>query len=101
MSGAVSGVQKQVSTKYPKAKYFTHDANHRLNLVIVATCKAVPEIRNFMDTFQKMTFFLSNSAKRKAIVKRHYKDSSSLDDMLHDFSQEDQKQLQEGALRIA
>ena len=36
MSGKVSGVQNQVSTHYAKVPYFTHDAKHRLNLVIVA-----------------------------------------------------------------
>ena len=82
MSGHVSGVQARITAALPRAKYFTHDANHRLNLVIVATCNAVPEIRNFMQTYQKLTFFLGNSAKRKEIVKSHVTNADSLQEIL-------------------
>lgn len=71
MSGHVSGVQARITSMFPKAKYFTHCASHCLNLVIVASCTNVPEIRNFMNTFKELTLFFSYSAKRKHILKTH------------------------------
>ena len=71
MSGHVSWVQARVKEKLPGARYFTHCANHCLNLVVVAGCTKVPEIRNFMTSFQELTFFCCASAKRKAVLHRH------------------------------
>lgn len=69
MSGHRSGVTTRIQEVLPQAKYFTHCRNHCLNLVIVNTCQNVPEVRNFMDSFKEMTFFISNSDKRKHIMK--------------------------------
>ena len=44
-----------------------------MNLVIVASCKSVPEIRNFMDAFKELTLFFAYSAKRKHILQQHLK----------------------------
>ena len=96
MSGEVSGVRTRVSEQLPLAKYYTHDSNHRLNLVIIATCKNVPDVRNFMQSFQKLTFYLSNSAKRKAIVKNHLKDTNSMRDMLTDTNEIGEDDIQLG-----
>ena len=63
MSGHISGVSARLQQLYPKAKYFTHCRNHALNLVIVASCKNVPDIHNFMDAFKELTLFFSHSAK--------------------------------------
>ena len=71
MSGHVSGVQARVKEKLPGARYFTHCANHCLNLVVVAGCTKVPEIRNFITSFQELTFFCCASVKRQAVVHRH------------------------------
>ena len=90
MSGEVGGVQAKISAALPKAKYFTHDCNHRLNLVIVASCK-IPEIRNFMQSFQTLTFHFSYSAKRKEILKKHLKDSNSLENVLVDHPGDGQR----------
>lgn len=66
MSGDVSGVQTRLTEMYTKAKYFTHCPSHRLNLVIVASCKNVPDIRNFMTSFQQLTFFLKVLKERQS-----------------------------------
>ena len=89
MSGHVTGVQTRIKTAFPKAKYFTHCANHRLNLVIVASCQSVPDIRNFMNKFQNISFFLCNSGKRKAILKRHVKNSTQLSEILLNDADDD------------
>ena len=69
MAGEVSGVSVRILQAVPQAKYFTHCRNHCLNLVVVNSCKTVPDIRNFMDGFRDLTFFLKNSHKRKLILK--------------------------------
>jgi hypothetical protein len=71
MSGHVSGVQTRITRMFPKARYFTHCANHCLNLVIVASCNKVPEVKKFMGMFKQLTWFFSHSAKRKDILKKH------------------------------
>lgn len=71
MSGHVSGVSTRLQQLYPKAKYYTHCRNHALNLVIVASCKAVTDIRRFMETLKELTLFFGNSAKRKHILLKH------------------------------
>ena len=67
----MSGVQARVKEKLPGARYFTHCANRCLNLVVIAGCTKVPEIQNFMTSFQELTFFCCASAKRKAVLHRH------------------------------
>ena len=73
MSGHISGVSARLQQLYPNAKYFTHCRNHALNLVIVASCKSVPDIRNFMDALKELTLFFKYSAKRKHILREHLK----------------------------
>jgi len=77
MSGHVSGVQARISEKFPRAKYFTHCSSHCLNLVVVHCCK-VPMIRNFMDSFQRLSFFIRGSAKRKNVFADCFIDSGTL-----------------------
>lgn len=89
MSGAISGVQERITKLFPKAKYFTHCSNHRLNLVVVATCRDVPIIRNFMDTFQQLSLFLNASTKRKTIMKKVFKDEETVNHLLADLEEED------------
>lgn len=84
MSGHVSGVSARLQQLYPNAKYFTHCRNHALNLVIIAGCNSVPDVRNFMDTFKELTLFFNYSAKRKYILVDHFKSSSTQEALLAD-----------------
>lgn len=83
MSGHVSGVSARLQELYPNARYFTHCRNHALNLVIVASCKSVPDVLNFMDALKELTLFFKYSAKRKHILSDHLK-SSAHEDFLAD-----------------
>ncbi|XP_062511262.1 uncharacterized protein LOC134187161 [Corticium candelabrum] len=69
MSGHISGITTRIQQALPQAKYFTHCQNHCLNLVVVNSCKDVPEVRNFMDAFRQLSFFVNNSNNRKTILK--------------------------------
>ena len=90
MSGHISGVSARLEQLYPNAKYFTHCRNHALNLVIVASCKSVPDIRNFMDAFKELTLFFAYSAKRKHILQQHLKSEEDRGNLLADcFDEED------------
>ena len=66
MSGSRNGVQAKVREKYPNVTY-VHCCSHVLNLAVSSGCNNVPSIRNLFDSFQKLTWFLGGSAKRKAI----------------------------------
>lgn len=66
MSGHISGVQARIEQKFPRAKYFTHCSSHCLNLVVVQCCN-VQMVRNFIDSLQRLSFFIRESAKRKCI----------------------------------
>ena len=90
MCGHVSGVSERLRQIYPQAKYFTHCRNHALNLVIVASCNEVPDIRNFMNVFKELTLFFSYSAKRKHILKMCLKDGKD-SDLLADTLEEDEQ----------
>ena len=92
MSGTQSGVQARITQRYPKAKYFTHCSSHCLNLVIVASCNKVQEIKNFMTTFQELSFFFSYSPKRKEILKQNFSTSSDAEDLLADCPKEEHKE---------
>ena len=83
MSGHISGVSARLQTIYPRAKYFTHCRNHALNLVIVASCQEIPDIRNFMDTLKQLTLFFGYSSKRKHILLKHMS-SQEQEDFLAD-----------------
>lgn len=85
MSGHVSGVATRITQSLPKAKYFTHCRNHCLNLVIVNSCAEVPEVRNFMDSFRELSFFVSNSSKRKSILVSRISQKDS-DDLLSNLA---------------
>lgn len=76
MSGHVSGVSARLQDLYPKAKYFTHCRNHALNLVLIAGCNNVPDIRNFLQSFKELTLFFKYSAKRRHILSEHIKSSN-------------------------
>ena len=89
MSGHISGVSARLQQLYPKAKYFTHCRNHALNLVIVASCKAVPDIRNFMDTLKELTLFFSYSAKRKHLLLKHVSPQDQEDLLADSMDKED------------
>ena len=71
MIGHVSGVLARLQELYRNAKYFTHCRNHALNLVIIAGCNNVPDVRNFMQTFKELTLFFKYSGKRKHILLEH------------------------------
>ena len=49
---------------------YVHCRSHQLNLVLVNSCQKVPAVRNLMDSVGRMTWFVTASAKRKAILKR-------------------------------
>ena len=66
---------------------------HALNLVVVASCKSVPDIRNFMDKFKDLTLFFSYSAKRKHILQQYLKDDKEQDNILADCTMEDDNSL--------
>ncbi|XP_070539533.1 zinc finger MYM-type protein 1-like [Ptychodera flava] len=55
-------------------------------------CKQVPEIRNLFDNVEKLTWFLSGSAKRRAIFENVNTKGvdSDLDELLHDDNDEDE-----------
>ena len=80
MRGHVSSVSAWLQQLHPNAKYFTHCRNHALNLVIVAGCNNVPDIRNFMNSFKELTLFFKYSAKRKHILIDHFKSSNIQED---------------------
>ena len=90
MSGHISGVSARLEQLYPNAKYFTHCHNHALNLVIVASCKSVPDIRNFMDAFKELTLFFAYSAKRKHILQQHLKSEEDRGNLLADCFDEEE-----------
>ena len=65
MSSSKNGVQAKVKEVYPNATY-VHCRSHVLNLAVSSGCQSVPPIRNLFDSVEKLTWFLSGSAKRKA-----------------------------------
>ena len=89
MSGHVSGVSARLVAIYPNAKYFTHCRNHALNLTIVASCKEVPDIRNFMNAFKELTLFFKYSPKRKHILCEHFKNDEYSTNLLADTPDEE------------
>ena len=64
MAGHLSGVQKRIRDKYPRA-IFVHCASHCLNLVINGQSK-VPIIRNTGDVIRETIHFFRESPKRRA-----------------------------------
>ena len=64
MSSSKNGVQGKIAAQYPNATY-VHCHSHFLNLAISSGCTAVTSIHNLFDNVNKLTWFLSGSAKRK------------------------------------
>ena len=64
MSSSRNGVQAKRAQTYPHATY-VHCHSHVWNLAICSSCTGVPSIRNLVDDVQKLTWFLSGSAKHK------------------------------------
>lgn len=78
MIGHKSGVSVRIEKLLPQAKYTTHCRAHCLNLVVVEACK-VNEIKNFMNKFRELTFFLNYSPKRKPILKAKMGSGTTVD----------------------
>ena len=72
----MSSVQKCIKTIYPAARYYVHWRSHQLQLVIVNSCKNVPQIRDAMAILVKISWFLSGCAKGKNIVKSLLKENN-------------------------
>ncbi|KAI6651149.1 Zinc finger MYM-type protein 1-like [Oopsacas minuta] len=68
MAGRYNGVQNLIKVKNPKA-YFVHCYVHRLNLVIIDTCKRNVITRNFFGIMQKLYAFIEGSTKRHGLFK--------------------------------
>ena len=60
-----------------------------MNLLVVASCKSVPDIRNFMDGLKELTLFFKYSAKRKHILQKHLKNDNG-QNLLADSADEEQ-----------
>lgn len=67
----IGGERARITRRYPDARYFYHHSSPCLNLVVVASCNKVQKIRNFMITFEELTFFFSYSAKRREFLRRY------------------------------
>ena len=66
-SSSKNGVQAKIRNYYKNATY-VHCRSHVLALALTAGCKQVTEIQNMFDNVGKLTCFLGESAKRKAIL---------------------------------
>ena len=78
MSGHLIVVQQRITETYPKTKHSTHCTKHFLQLVTVDSCTTeVIKLKHFTTTFQELTFFPTNSAKRKYILKVAMKDGNA------------------------
>lgn len=66
MSSDQNGVQAKIRQHCKNAVY-VHCRSHVLALALAAGCRNIPPIRNMFDKVEKLTWFLSGSAKRKEI----------------------------------
>ena len=67
MSGRTAGVQSKLREIQPSCLY-VHCYAHRLNLVLVDTCKSIASVADFFGILQATYVFLaSRSSKRHAI----------------------------------
>ena len=66
MAGKSKGVATRIHSQYPKALY-THCAAHRLNLCVMKCC-SIREVRNMMQTADKISRFFNNSPKRQILL---------------------------------
>lgn len=69
MSGQSAGVQALIQNDVPQATYI-HCYNHRLNLVIVETVKAVKLADQFFGILEAMYVFLSSSVAHEVFMKK-------------------------------
>ena len=92
MSGYINGVSKRIQDALPGARFFTHCRNHCLNLVVVNSCRDVPAIRNCMDIFRDLSFFLNNSHKRKVILRGNVTEKE-VDELLSDLEVHEEELL--------
>ena len=69
MSGAKSGVAKQISAKEPRAVY-THCYGHALNLAVGDTIKQIKLLRDSMDTTFEMSKLVKYSPKRDTLFEK-------------------------------
>lgn len=67
MSGSCTGVQALLSREVPQAIY-THCMNHKLNLVIVATCRGIKSATDFFMTLQGLYVFMSGSTVHQMFI---------------------------------
>ena len=103
MSDSKNGVQAHIRRKYPYATY-VHCRSHVLNLAISTGCISIPPIRSLFDSVEKLTWFLSGSAKRKAIfseVASAHECESHLVDLLTDHTLSKDDELSESIKSIA
>ena len=63
MSGALNGVQKQVSDRYPFA-YYNHCVAHRMSLCASQSANRIPEVSKFFGTLDRLITFFRSSPKR-------------------------------------
>ena len=66
MSSEKNGVQARIKEQYNNATY-VHYRSHVLALTLSGGCKSVPQIENLFHNVEKLTWFLTGSAKRKEI----------------------------------
>jgi hypothetical protein len=68
MSGKDGGVQKLFRESHPCAIY-VHCYAHKLNLVICAACKAIPDATDFFETLEALYVFFVSSVKQSQDLK--------------------------------
>ena len=67
MSGAFNGLQQRLREAGATRAIYVHCYAHRLNLVIVDTAKAIPEVSKFFGVVQALSVLIGASAKRQHI----------------------------------
>ena len=92
IAGKVAGVSTRILEKQDRALYF-HCRAHSLNLVIAASCKHIPEVRNQFDSVGSLTWFLGASPKRKAILQKYLKSEDISDVIVDDSLPEEDREL--------
>ena len=101
MSSSKNGVQSKIREKYRNAAY-VHCCSHVINLAIASGCRNVPSVRNLSDSVQKLTCFLSGSAKQNQLFLESttQRDNQHLIDLLTEGDEGDSTQaIQEGSRR--
>ena len=69
MSGAKSGVAKQILMEEPLA-YYTHCYGHALNLAANDTIRNIPVLKNALDTTHELSKLIKRSPKRDATFRK-------------------------------